>query len=69
MALQEIMQEIRHLDIEERKLLISWIVDSLSEPQKQYSILDFEGVGAHLYDGTDAQDYINQLRDEWDSRP
>ncbi|MBZ0281626.1 MAG: hypothetical protein K8L97_12875 [Anaerolineae bacterium] len=66
MMLQEIMQEIRRLDIDDRKLLISWIVDSLSEPPKKYSILDFEGVGAHLYDGQDAQQRVNEMRDEWD---
>ncbi len=69
MTLQEIMQEVSHLDIEERKQLITWIVDTLAEPPKEYSLLDFAGVGAHLYDGTDAQEYINQLRSEWDHRP
>lgn len=68
MTLQEIMQEVCQLDLEDRKLLISWIVDTLTEPPKKYSLLDFEGVGAHLYDGTDAQEYINQLRSEWDHR-
>ncbi len=68
MTLQEIIQEVRLLDVEARKQLILWIVDSLTEPPKPYSILDFAGAGAHLYDGTDAQDYINQLRSEWDHR-
>lgn len=69
MMLREIMQEIRQLDIDDRKLLISWIVDTLSDPPKKYSILDFEGAGAHLYDGQDAQQHVNEMRDEWDNRP
>ena len=35
---------------------------------KPYSILDLEGVGAHLWHGQDAQEYVNAIRDEWDNR-
>jgi hypothetical protein len=33
-----------------------------------HNILEFEGVGAEIWDGIDAQEYVNQLRDEWDER-
>lgn len=71
MSVQEMIQEARTLSIEERKQLMKALVDMLSDPPEQRpkrSLREFKGVGAHLYDGTDAQDYINQLRDEWDDR-
>jgi uncharacterized protein (DUF433 family) len=34
-------------------------------PRKR-TLHDYRGVGLHVYDGKDAQEYINQLRDEWD---
>lgn len=39
------------------------------EQKKEASLLDLEGLGAELWVGIDAQEYVNQLRNEWDSRP
>ena len=66
----QLVTEIRQLSTSERKRLIGAIVDSLTEasPPKDLNILDFEGIGRNLHDGTDAQDYVNQLRHEWDER-
>lgn len=69
MTFQEIVQEIEALSVQERKLLLTLIADSLTEGDKQYDLLDFEGVGAHLADDVDPQEHINQLRREWDHRP
>jgi hypothetical protein len=70
MTIQEIIQEIPSLSIAERKQLIHVLVDSLGEPvvKKQRDILEFAGIGAELYDGTDAQEYVNRIRSEWDER-
>ena len=74
MSVEMLLEEIRVLSVEDRKRLISAIVDTLTEPtpepqQKKRSILEFEGVGAEMWQGIDAQEYVNQLRDEWDERP
>lgn len=69
MTLEAIKQEIRELPLEERKALISFIADTLTESTKKNRLLDFEGIGEHLADGEDAQDYVNRMRDEWDKRP
>lgn len=72
MTLETIEREIRTLSIEERKRLIMAVVDSMIEsdkPSGKRSILEFEGVAEHLRDELDAQEYINQLRSEWDDRP
>jgi len=71
MSLREIVQEARTLPVEERKQLIKILVDTLTETQapKKHSILEFAGRGAEMWDGVDAQEYVNQLRGEWDDRP
>lgn len=68
MTFDQIANEIRQMSVQERKRLISVIVDTLTEdhPARTRSILEFEGVGEHLRNGTDAQDYVDQLRSEWD---
>jgi hypothetical protein len=35
-------------------------------PRRKRNILEFEGVGKHNPVGMDAQEYVNQMRDEWD---
>jgi hypothetical protein len=70
MTVQEILQEIPKLSTEERKHLIHVLVDSLTaDVEKSHSILELEGLGADIWQGMDAQDYVNNLRDEWDNRP
>jgi hypothetical protein len=36
---------------------------------KTRSIMELEGLGAEIWEGIDAQEYVNQLRKEWDHRP
>lgn len=72
MTVQEIIREVRGLPIEERKRLIKALVDIVNEPEdepKKRSILEFIGLGAEMWEGVDAQEYVNQLRSEWDHRP
>ena len=40
-----------------------------TEAPREHSLLELEGLGAHLWDGIDAQDYVRGLREEWDHRP
>lgn len=73
MSVQEILDKARALTLEERKLLIKTLVDTLNdtpvEPKRRRSPREFRGLGAHLYDGMDAQEYVKRLRSEWDDRP
>jgi hypothetical protein len=72
MTLDDIKQNVRALSVEQRKQLIAFIVDSLTEGEgdyKSHSILEFEGIAAHLADDEDPQAYVNRLRSEWDDRP
>lgn len=43
--------------------------DSTSQPAtKTHSLLELEGLGAEIWNGIDAQEYVNALRDEWEVR-
>lgn len=68
MTLNEIITEVKSLSIEERQQLMHVIVDSFTPTETNTkSLRDFRGVAEHMRD-MDAQEYVNQLRDEWDER-
>ena len=70
MTLQEIIAEAQKLSLEEREQLMDAIrnlPDTKEEATIQYSLLDLAGLGAEIWKDVDAQAYIDQLRDEWDS--
>lgn len=72
MTLEDIKHQVHALTVEQRKQLIAYIIDSLTEyesNEKTHSILEFEGIAAHLADDDDPQDYVNRLRSEWDDLP
>jgi len=39
------------------------------EKPRKRSLLELEGLGAEIWNGADAQQYVNELRKEWDHRP
>jgi hypothetical protein len=49
------------------------LVDSLDVPEtvprQQRSLSELRGLGKEIWEGIDAQEYVNQLRREWDERP
>lgn len=73
MTVEEIYQQIKPLPPIERLRLISKISAELAEENKEKtnkrSLLELEGLGAEIWEGIDAQEYINELRNEWEHRP
>ena len=66
-------RQIKVLPVAERMRLLALIATDLADlvavsPQKR-SILELEGLGAELWQGVDAQEYVSALREEWDQRP
>lgn len=67
-------REIRRLSLSERLDLARRILndaasgdaDPASRPR---SLLELEGLGAELWSGQDAQNYVDRLRREWNDRP
>ena len=45
------------------KHLINQATDK--EEKQQRSLLDMEGLGSEIWEGVDAQQYVNALRTEW----
>jgi len=67
-------QQIKSRTKEEKRRLLKLISEGLLDslvpgPDGEYSLLDFEGLGAYAPVGVDAQEYVNELRNEWDHRP
>jgi len=64
-------QHIESISVAEQLELISLISRKLiaqSEVKKQRSLLELEGLGAEIWQGVDAQKYVDELRDEWNHR-
>ena len=65
-------QHIRPLLPAERLWLIELIVHDLvtqrAEPMEKSkrSIMELHGLGKGIWEGIDAQEYVNELRKEWD---
>ncbi len=52
-----------------RLLKATMVPRSLSgEESQRRKITDLEGLGREIWQGVDAREYINELRDEWDHR-
>lgn len=74
MSVQEMIQEAQTLSAEERVQLMKALADMMIEPKsdkprKTRNLMELAGLGAEIWEGIDAQEYVNQLRSEWDHRP
>lgn len=70
MTIQEIIQAVQQLSNTERDELMSalqTLPDTTATSSQQYRLSDLRGVGAEIWREVDAQEYINELRDEWDN--
>jgi hypothetical protein len=65
--------QIRPLSLRERLHLAQRIIgeaaSAVSASDRSHSLLELEGLGAELWHGIDAQEYVDELRREWDQRP
>lgn len=68
-------QHIKPLPPAEQLKLLAKMAEELSngekktEPTKKRSLLELEGLGAEIWEGVDPQEYVNELRNEWEHRP
>jgi hypothetical protein len=73
MTIAEILHQAKKLSAQERKELVKLLVDSLDVPEavhrQQRRLSEMRGLGKEIWEGIDAQEYVNQLRSEWDERP
>ena len=68
-------QHIKPLSQDEQLKLLAKMAEELANggeetaPPKKRSLLELEGLGAEIWEGIDAQEYVNELRNEWEHRP
>ena len=64
-------EQIRELPAQARLQLLALIAQGLTAlpSDKPSRLMDLQGLGKEIWQGIDAQEYINQLRSEWDERP
>lgn len=70
-ATQIYRQHIQNISIQEQLQIMALITQHLmaNEPlrkPKLRSLLELEGLGAELWQARDAQEYVEQLRREWE---
>ena len=67
-------QHIQSLPPSERLRLLALLAEDaaltaaeITKPE--HSIMELHGLGAEIWSGVDAQQYVDELRNEWDARP
>ncbi|EDZ92552.1 MULTISPECIES: hypothetical protein [Limnospira] len=71
--LKQVLQEIEQLTIEEQLEVISHATEqlkrrTLTQHNPKRSWQELRGIAPNLLNGQDAQEWVNQLRREWDER-
>lgn len=69
-------QHIKSLDTHDRLRLLALVAQDLApennvapEAAARRSIMELHGLGAEIWQGVNAQEYVDELRAEWDHRP
>ncbi|HTG15539.1 MAG TPA: hypothetical protein VK747_09755 [Blastocatellia bacterium] len=76
MTAKEIYEQlVKRLPPEERLQLVEMLNRDLAarppdeRKKNKRSLMELHGLGAEIWEGVDAQEYVNELRKEWDHRP
>lgn len=65
---EEVRDYVMRLDPEDQLELFKFLANILLPKVKieaQHSLLELEGLGQEIWEGVDAQQYINEERDSW----
>jgi hypothetical protein len=66
-AYTEVLQLVERLTRDEQEQLLAELAVRVHQSvEPDYSVREFRGLGKEVWDGIDAQAYINQERDAWD---
>ena len=70
--LEQILQEIEQLSPEEQKQLSERLAEriktfeTVGQPKRSWQ--ELRGIAPNILGGRDAQEWVNELRDEWEGR-
>jgi dihydroneopterin aldolase len=67
---QDVLEQAKRLTTEEQLKLLEDLSNSIRQQvamisQPKCSILELRGLGKEIWNGIDAQEYVNQERDSW----
>ncbi len=68
-AYQHVLAQATELPPDDKLRLLETLaaqVRHAMSPSKGHHVTEFRGIGHASWDGTDAQEYVNQERDGWD---
>jgi len=73
MTLQDILEQAQALPLTERRELIKRLVDTLTvehdtQSGEMHSIMELRGLGKEIWQSIDIQQYLDEMRNEWDRR-
>ncbi len=69
-SLDELIEYINHLSPKDRLQIVSKVTHDLSEEElgeKWLDIRNLRGLGKEIWQGMDAQEYVNKERESWNS--
>ena len=69
-SIESVYSSINRLSVEEQLRLVTKVLNSLDYEEfreRKLSIKGLKGLGKELWQGKDAQDYVNRERDEWET--
>ena len=70
--LEAILKQVQQLSNDDRLELIQQVAEQMkscpAEPKRKHKVSEFRGIAPNLLEGKDAQDWVNELRSEWDDR-
>ncbi len=68
MTVADVLEQVKALSPEERKELANLLIGlvDLDTTSLQRRLSELRGVGKEIWQGVDAQAYVDQMRDEWD---
>ena len=73
LLLEQVLSSVDRLDPAERQQLMDHLIAQMNPPivtpsKTKRKLSDFYGVAPNLLEGLDAQEWINQSRQEWNDR-
>ena len=69
MTYDEILAQVRELEPVEQADLLEELAGMIKQQlpgRKERSILEIEGLGAEIWEGIDAREYVRKEREAWD---
>ncbi len=69
MTINELLEQAKTLSAQDRKQLAKLLIDTLDVTPGSTSrrLSELRGLGKEIWEGVDPQEYVDQMRDEWDS--